>query len=75
VEELRKRIESLERERNSGYEDDRLNKLFQDMYLGNGQPSITVRMAQVEHYIATQTKIMWILVAAFVGDIVSRFIK
>lgn len=75
--ELKRKLESIE----NSYPQvrDHADKVYMDMYVGEGQenPSVTTRLDRLERVAATNGKLFWAVlgtILAVVGDIISNHI-
>lgn len=59
-------------------DDKKLERVYNDMYFGNGKPGITTRMASAEEKLSAITKMFWVLVTlmlTLIGTTVAGDIK
>lgn len=58
-------------ELSTAYADGRVDKLYKDMYEGNGKPSITVRMDRVERFVEKAGKLLTAILLLLVGALLT----
>lgn len=46
----------------AGSRDEMVDRVYKDMYFGNGKPGMTTRMASAEDKLSAITKMFWVLV-------------